>query len=110
MTEATPLTIEPFEPVSVTFATAGRPGTNEVRAGSQDLTAASEEGGWKGPHRALRFQAADREAERQARERMPDQKPDQKGTPLTRALRSHQLWLTITYFGLLVLIARGLAG
>jgi hypothetical protein len=29
---------------------------------------------------------------------------------LTRALRSHQLWLTIAYFGLLGLVARGLAG
>jgi hypothetical protein len=29
---------------------------------------------------------------------------------LTRALRSHQLWLTLTYFGLLGLMARGLAG
>jgi hypothetical protein len=34
---------------------------------------------------------------------------DRKGTPLTRALRSHQLWLTITYLGLLVLMARGIA-
>jgi len=33
-----------------------------------------------------------------------------KDTPLTRALRSHQLWLTITYLGLLVLMGRGLAG
>jgi lipoprotein-anchoring transpeptidase ErfK/SrfK len=31
-------------------------------------------------------------------------------TPLTRALRSHQLWLTLTYFALLILMARGLAG
>ena len=28
---------------------------------------------------------------------------------LTRALRSHQLWLTVTYLGLLVLMARGIA-
>lgn len=28
---------------------------------------------------------------------------------MTRALRSHQLWLTLTYFGLLVLAARGIA-
>ena len=32
-----------------------------------------------------------------------------KGKALTRALRSHQLWLTITYLGLLVLMARGIA-
>lgn len=32
-----------------------------------------------------------------------------KATSLTRALRSHQLWLTITYFGLLLLMARGFA-
>jgi len=34
---------------------------------------------------------------------------ERKGTPLTRALRSHQLWLTITYLGILVLMARGIA-
>jgi len=28
---------------------------------------------------------------------------------MTRALRSHQLWLTVTYFGLLSLMARGIA-
>lgn len=28
---------------------------------------------------------------------------------MTRALRSHQLWLTIAYFGLLTLMARGFA-
>ncbi len=28
---------------------------------------------------------------------------------MTRALRSHQLWLTVTYFGLLVLMAKGLS-
>ena len=28
---------------------------------------------------------------------------------MTRALRSHQLWLTVTYFGLLVLMANGLS-
>ncbi len=33
-----------------------------------------------------------------------------KEIALTRALRSHQLWLTLTYLGLLVLIGRGLAG
>lgn len=27
----------------------------------------------------------------------------------TRALRSHQLWLTLTYLGLLLLMARGFA-
>ena len=32
-----------------------------------------------------------------------------KGKALTRALRSHQLWLTITYLGLLILMARGIA-
>jgi len=30
--------------------------------------------------------------------------------PLTRALRSHQLWLTVGYLGLLALMARGYAG
>ncbi len=34
---------------------------------------------------------------------------DSEGKILTRALRSHQLWLTLTYFGLLVLMARGIA-
>ena len=29
---------------------------------------------------------------------------------MTRALRSHQLWLTLTYLGLLLLIGRGFAG
>lgn len=28
---------------------------------------------------------------------------------MTRALRSHQLWLTVAYFGLLVLMAKGLS-
>lgn len=28
---------------------------------------------------------------------------------MTRALRSHQLWLTLTYFGLLLLVAKGLS-
>lgn len=28
---------------------------------------------------------------------------------MTHALRSHQLWLTVTYFGLLVLMAKGLS-
>ncbi len=32
-----------------------------------------------------------------------------KENTLTRALRSHQLWLTIAYLGLLVLMARGIA-
>jgi hypothetical protein len=32
-----------------------------------------------------------------------------RGLKLSRALRSHQLWLTLTYFGLLVLMARGIA-
>ena len=31
-------------------------------------------------------------------------------TRAARALRSHQLWLTLTYLGLLVLMGRGLAG
>lgn len=35
--------------------------------------------------------------------------PDSKGKTLTRVMRSHQLWLTITYLGLLVLMARGIA-
>ena len=34
---------------------------------------------------------------------------DSKGKPLTRVMRSHQLWLTLTYFGLLVLMARGIS-
>ena len=35
--------------------------------------------------------------------------PDLEGrsTLTTRALRSHQLWLTLAYFGLLSLMARG---
>jgi len=33
----------------------------------------------------------------------------QKGKTLTRVIRSHQLWLTLTYFGLLALVARGIA-
>ena len=32
-----------------------------------------------------------------------------EGNTLTRALRSHQLWLTVTYLGLLSLMARGFA-
>jgi hypothetical protein len=32
-----------------------------------------------------------------------------EGIILTRALRSHQLWLTVTYLGLLGLMARGIA-
>ena len=32
-----------------------------------------------------------------------------EGRTLTRALRSHQLWLTVTYFCLLTLMARGFA-
>ena len=32
-----------------------------------------------------------------------------EGTIVTRALRSHQLWLTVAYFGLLSLMARGFA-
>ena len=32
-----------------------------------------------------------------------------KGKTLARVMRSHQLWLTITYLGLLVLMARGIA-
>lgn len=36
--------------------------------------------------------------------------PLREDSILTRALRSHQLWLTLTYLGLLVLMGRGLAG
>jgi len=43
------------------------------------------------------------------RSRNRKNRKNRKGTPLTRALRSHQLWLTITYLGLLVLMARGIA-
>lgn len=32
-----------------------------------------------------------------------------KETPLTRALRSQELWLTLTYLGLLLLMAKGFA-
>jgi len=39
----------------------------------------------------------------------PEPPQDPEGKNLTRALRSHQLWLTLTYFGLLVLMARGIA-
>ena len=40
----------------------------------------------------------------------PRKTPDLwKDEPLTRALKSHQLWLTLTYFGLLLLVARGIA-
>ena len=35
--------------------------------------------------------------------------PGSGGSPLTRALRSHQLWLSLTYLGLLVLMARAYA-
>jgi hypothetical protein len=47
--------------------------------------------------------------------RLFDETQDPSGHPreetiLTRALRSHQLWLTLTYLGLLVLMGRGLAG
>jgi hypothetical protein len=31
----------------------------------------------------------------------------EEATVTTRALRSHQLWLTLAYFGLLSLMARG---
>ena len=40
----------------------------------------------------------------------PEETARRKDAPLTRALRSHQLWLTLTYFALLILMARGLAG
>jgi hypothetical protein len=40
----------------------------------------------------------------------PAARKSTKEVPLTRALRSHQLWLTITYLGLLALMGRGLAG
>ena len=32
-----------------------------------------------------------------------------EGNIVTRALRSHQLWLTVAYFGILGLMARGFA-
>jgi hypothetical protein len=52
----------------------------------------------------------DRETDaRPTRDEKRDTK-DERGITLTRALRSHQLWLTLTYFGLLGLMARGLAG
>jgi hypothetical protein len=89
---------------SVTDRTALGCAIDEVRAGSQALHFPSDEqeGGGAGTVRAIPF--TPEPPEPQKREN------DQKGLPLTRALRSHQLWLTITYFGLLVLIARGLAG
>jgi hypothetical protein len=43
-------------------------------------------------------------------DKSPGSQKQRKEVPLTRALRSHQLWLTITYFGLLALMGRGLAG
>lgn len=37
-------------------------------------------------------------------------RPDlQKDAPLTRALRSQELWLTLTYLALLMLMAKGFA-
>lgn len=46
----------------------------------------------------------------QARVPAPPQSASTYGThAMTRALRSHQLWLTVTYFGLLVLMAKGLS-
>lgn len=47
---------------------------------------------------------------RAARTPETERREERKDAPLTRALRSHQLWLTLTYFALLILMARGLAG
>jgi len=51
-----------------------------------------------------------RSSARTERTEQPERTAPGKDNPLTRALRSHQLWLTLTYFALLILMARGLAG
>ena len=71
----------------MTIDTAIRSGITEDPAGSQVPTRVIEEKGGRRPIRPM----------------------IRKGKALTRALRSHQLWLTITYVGLLILMARGIA-
>ena len=42
--------------------------------------------------------------------RPPERSAQPNGTtPMTRALRSNEFWLVLTYFGLLVLVAKGLS-
>jgi hypothetical protein len=81
---------------SVTTDTTIGSRTPEDWHGLQVLTRASEEKSGRLRKRARPFDSMTRA-------------DDPKGKPLTRVMRSHQLWLTLTYFGLLVLMARGIA-
>ena len=81
---------------SVTIDTAIDSRTPEDRRGPQVLTRAFEEKSGRRRKHARPFDSMTRA-------------DDPKGKPLTRVMRSHQLWLTLTYFGLLVLMARGIA-
>lgn len=77
----------------MTIDTASSSGTGKAARGSQVLSPAFEEK--NGPS---------------TRAQTPNLGPEnQEGSTLTRALRSHQLWLTVTYLGLLGLMARGFA-
>ena len=75
----------------VTIDTAIRSGITEDPAGSQVPTRVIEEKGGRRSEVAPQIEIQIRE------------------TALTRTLRSHQLWLTLTYLGLLILMGRGIA-
>jgi hypothetical protein len=51
----------------------------------------------------------DRKRQGCRRSRIGNQRISWKETPVTRALRSQELWLTLTYLGLLLLMAKGFA-
>jgi len=51
----------------------------------------------------------DRKRQDCRRSRIGNQRIFWKETPVTRALRSQELWLTLTYLGLLLLMAKGFA-
>jgi len=62
------------------------------------------------PALVLRREHSRRRTARTLETERRESREERKDAPLTRALRSHQLWLTLTYFALLILMARGLAG
>lgn len=51
----------------------------------------------------------DRKRRRPLRFRTGNERTFWKDTPVTRALRSQELWLTLAYLGLLLLMAKGFA-
>jgi len=51
----------------------------------------------------------DRKRQSGRRSRIGPQRIFWKDTPVTRALRSQELWLTLAYLGLLLLMAKGFA-